>query len=170
MAAKDSRLRPSFSPELFACSSASSSFTSDCTAEICLVALIRRRVRSGDSNPGPCSGQSYHPHLSDATNLIRRVEREFRAQGHPAVSFPLGLRGRVPWKWRPRLLGAGALPLWGKLMSPKIGLALMAVVIAAGLGLSDHQQARAGEVGDASGYRVLEPIRHGNLTVFPVAA
>jgi len=48
----------------------------------------------------------------------------------------------------------------------------MAVVIAAGLALSDHQQARrAGEeVGDASGYRVLEPIRHGNLTVFPVAA
>ena len=28
--------------------------------------------------------------------------------------------------------------------------------------------ARAGETGGAAGYKVLEPIRHGNLTVFPV--
>jgi exosome complex RNA-binding protein Rrp4 len=55
-------------------------------------------------------------------------------------------------------------------MSPKIFLALMAVVIVAGLVLADQRQARAGEVGAASGYTVLEPIRHGNLTVFPVVA
>jgi hypothetical protein len=30
--------------------------------------------------------------------------------------------------------------------------------------------ARAGETGGAAGYKVLEPIRHGNLTVFPVLA
>lgn len=54
-------------------------------------------------------------------------------------------------------------------MSPKIFSAMM-VLIAAGLVLSDRQPARAGEVTEASGYRVLEPIRHGNLTVFPVAA
>jgi hypothetical protein len=55
-------------------------------------------------------------------------------------------------------------------MSPKIFLALMAVVIVAGLVLADQRQARAGEVGATSGYTVLEPIRHGNLTVFPVVA
>src|SRR6266478_2364505 len=55
-------------------------------------------------------------------------------------------------------------------MSPKIFLAVMAVVIVAGLVLVDQRQARAGEVGASSGYSVLEPIRHGNLTVFPVVA
>ena len=55
-------------------------------------------------------------------------------------------------------------------MSPKIFLALMMVLIVAGLVLVDQRQARAGELGAASGYTVLEPIRHGNLTVFPVVA
>ncbi|MGA8762232.1 MAG: DUF6569 family protein, partial [Candidatus Sulfotelmatobacter sp.] len=34
----------------------------------------------------------------------------------------------------------------------------------------DMQPAHAGEVASASGYRVLEPIRHGSLTVFPVVS
>lgn len=34
----------------------------------------------------------------------------------------------------------------------------------------DQQDAGAGEVSQASGYKVLEPIAHGNLTVFPVVA
>lgn len=55
-------------------------------------------------------------------------------------------------------------------MSPKIFLGLLALVIVSGLVLVDQRQARAGEVTAASGYKVLEPIRHGNLTVFPVVA
>ena len=37
-------------------------------------------------------------------------------------------------------------------------------------GAGRQRQAQAGEVAPASGYKVLEPIRHGNLTVFPVVA
>ncbi len=55
-------------------------------------------------------------------------------------------------------------------MSPKIFLAFAVLVIVAGLVVVDQRQARAGEVSAASGYKVLEPIRHGNLTVFPVVA
>ena len=55
-------------------------------------------------------------------------------------------------------------------MRPKIVLTVMVALIGAGLLLVDRQEARAGEVGGSSGYKVLEPIRHGNLTVFPVVA
>jgi hypothetical protein len=55
-------------------------------------------------------------------------------------------------------------------MSAKIFLAVMVLVIGAGLLVVDQREARAGEVSDASGYKVLEPVRHGNLTVFPVVA
>jgi hypothetical protein len=58
----------------------------------------------------------------------------------------------------------------GNLMSPRKMLALMGVVIMAGLVLADQRQAGAGDAGETSGYKVLEPIHHGNLTVFPVAA
>jgi hypothetical protein len=54
-------------------------------------------------------------------------------------------------------------------MSPRTFIAMMAVVIVSGLVVADRGQARAGE-GTSSGYKVLEPIRHGNLTVFPVVA
>jgi hypothetical protein len=36
--------------------------------------------------------------------------------------------------------------------------------------VADLQPVRAGEVTSTSGYRVLDPIRHGSLTVFPVVA
>jgi len=49
-------------------------------------------------------------------------------------------------------------------------LAVMALVIVAGVVCADMQPAQAGEVTSSSGYRVLEPIRHGSLTVFPVVA
>ena len=55
-------------------------------------------------------------------------------------------------------------------MSPKLFLGLTVLVIVAGLVVVDQRQAQAGEVTPASGYKVLEPIRHGNLTVFPVVA
>jgi hypothetical protein len=54
-------------------------------------------------------------------------------------------------------------------MNPKMFVAVMVLVIVGGLVVVDQRQARAGEV-PASGYKVLDPIRHGNLTVFPVAA
>lgn len=55
-------------------------------------------------------------------------------------------------------------------MSPKSFVAVTLLVIVAGLVVVGQRQARAGEVNAASGYKVLEPIRHGNLTVFPVVA
>lgn len=55
-------------------------------------------------------------------------------------------------------------------MSPKIFLAVMVLLIIAGFVVLDHRDARAGEVTSNSEYKVLDPIRHGNLTVFPVVA
>ena len=55
-------------------------------------------------------------------------------------------------------------------MSPRIFLAWMVLLIVAGLVVVDQREARAGETTPASGYKVLDPIRHGNLTVFPVVA
>jgi hypothetical protein len=49
-------------------------------------------------------------------------------------------------------------------------LAMAASLVTAGLVVSGPVPARAGETGGAGGYKVLEPIRHGNLTVFPVVA
>jgi hypothetical protein len=53
--------------------------------------------------------------------------------------------------------------------SPKIFLVLAVLMISAGVVLVDRNDAQAGEV-TPSGYKVLDPIRHGNLTVFPVVA
>lgn len=55
-------------------------------------------------------------------------------------------------------------------MSPKVFLAVAVLLTMAGLVIVDQRDARAGEITPASGYKVLEPIRHGNLTVFPVVA
>ena len=54
-------------------------------------------------------------------------------------------------------------------MNRRIVLAFTVMLTMAGL-VGDQQNARAGEVSPASGYKVLEPIAHGNLTVFPVVA
>jgi len=55
-------------------------------------------------------------------------------------------------------------------LGPKIFLVLAVVVMVAGFVVVNQRDARAGEITPASGYKVLEPIRHGNLTVFPVVA
>jgi hypothetical protein len=55
-------------------------------------------------------------------------------------------------------------------MSPKIFLALTVLLLATGFVVLDQRDARAGEVTPTSEYKVLDPIRHGNLTVFPVVA
>ncbi len=55
-------------------------------------------------------------------------------------------------------------------LSPKIFLVLAVVMMAAGFVFVDQRDVRAGELTPAPGYKVLEPIRHGNLTVFPVVA
>lgn len=78
-----------------------------------------------------------------------------------------------------------ALPAMGKLMqgnletktrsSSAIAFAIAAGAVITGLIVTsliatESLPARAGETGGAAGYKVLEPIRHGNLTVFPVLA
>jgi hypothetical protein len=55
-------------------------------------------------------------------------------------------------------------------MNPKSFLAIALLVTAASVIVVDQHDARAGEVTPPPGYKVLEPIRHGNLTVFPVVA
>jgi hypothetical protein len=54
--------------------------------------------------------------------------------------------------------------------NPRIFLVLAVVLMVAGLVVCDQRDARAGEVTPTPGYKVLDPIRHGNLTVFPVVA
>ena len=53
-------------------------------------------------------------------------------------------------------------------MRPMLFVLFAALLLVAGFAMIDRQEVRAGEV--TSGYKVLEPIRHGNLTVFPVVA
>ncbi|HET9406934.1 MAG TPA: DUF6569 family protein [Candidatus Sulfotelmatobacter sp.] len=55
-------------------------------------------------------------------------------------------------------------------MTPKILLGMVAFLVVAGLVAFDQSPVQAGEVDASNGYRVLDPIRHGNLTVFPVTA
>src|ERR1039457_7663457 len=55
-------------------------------------------------------------------------------------------------------------------MNSKTFLAFAVLMMVAGLVLVEQRDARANEVSPAPGYKVLEPIRHGNLTVFPVVA
>jgi len=49
-------------------------------------------------------------------------------------------------------------------------LGLLGLVVVAGMVNIDLRPVFAGEQPSASGYKVLEPIRHGSLTVFPVVA
>jgi hypothetical protein len=54
-------------------------------------------------------------------------------------------------------------------MNPNAFLVAMGLAALAGLVVAHREEAAAGEVPTAAGdYKVLEPIRHGNLTVFPV--
>jgi len=55
-------------------------------------------------------------------------------------------------------------------LSSKFFLVVAIVVVASGLVMVNQRAAQAGEVIATPGYKVLEPIRHGNLTVFPVVA
>ncbi|HTC56231.1 MAG TPA: DUF6569 family protein [Candidatus Sulfotelmatobacter sp.] len=55
-------------------------------------------------------------------------------------------------------------------MRPRFFVAVIALVVVAGMVCLDLRPVRAGEEPSASGYKVLEPIRHGSLTVFPVVA
>jgi hypothetical protein len=55
-------------------------------------------------------------------------------------------------------------------MTPKSVVAFMVLLIVAGFVRFDQGDARAGEVIPTPGYKVLDPIRHGNLSVFPVVA
>lgn len=54
-------------------------------------------------------------------------------------------------------------------MRPKI-LAVSILLVAVACVFLNQRPARAGETSPGPGYKVLDPIRHGNLTVFPVVA
>jgi hypothetical protein len=55
-------------------------------------------------------------------------------------------------------------------MRPRLFMAVAVVVAVAGMVFVGRCPVHAGEQTSASGYKVLEPIRHGSLTVFPVVA
>jgi hypothetical protein len=55
-------------------------------------------------------------------------------------------------------------------MRPRLFVAVMGLTIMAGMFCLDLRPVHAGEPPSAAGYKVLEPIRHGSLTVFPVVA
>jgi hypothetical protein len=55
-------------------------------------------------------------------------------------------------------------------MRPRWFVAVIALVAVAGMVGLSLRPVHAGEQPSASGYKVLEPIRHGSLTVFPVVA
>ena len=55
-------------------------------------------------------------------------------------------------------------------MRLKLLVFFAAFLFVAGFVMTGRNRVRAGEITPASGYKVLEPIRHGNLTVFPVVA
>src|SRR5579862_8023181 len=54
-------------------------------------------------------------------------------------------------------------------MRPKI-LAVSILLVVVACVFLNQRPVRAGEVTPTPGYKVLDPIRHGNLTVFPVVA
>ncbi len=56
-------------------------------------------------------------------------------------------------------------------MRPKIFVLISALLLVTGFAmLHQPDDARAGELTPTPGYKVLDPIRHGNLTIFPVVA
>ena len=55
-------------------------------------------------------------------------------------------------------------------MGPKLFVAVIAMVAVAGMLWPEPWSVRAGQENLASGYKVLEPIRNGSLTVFPVVS
>jgi len=55
-------------------------------------------------------------------------------------------------------------------MRPRLLAMVIAIVVVAGTFRANLSTVRAGEQSTASGYKVLDPIRHGSLTVFPVVA
>lgn len=55
-------------------------------------------------------------------------------------------------------------------MRPRLFLAVLVFATVAGMVCLDLRPVQAGEQPSASGYKVLEPIGHGSLTVFPVVA
>ena len=84
--------------------------------------------------------------------------------GASGLSYAGNSDGASTWK-----RGRAVLPE-GAFMSPRKFLALTVLLIVAELVIVDQKVARAGETTSAAGYKVLDPIRHGNLTVFPVVA
>src|ERR1700681_109051 len=77
--------------------------------------------------------------------------------------------GRHSCPPRDTFSGSGGTDM-GPKTSSKIFLALTAVLTMVGFVMVDQRDARAGELTPPPGYKVLEPIRHGNLTVFPVVS
>jgi len=55
-------------------------------------------------------------------------------------------------------------------MRPRLLVAVIVLVVVTGMISVDLRPAYAGEEPSTSGYKVLDPIRHGSLTVFPVVA
>src|SRR5271169_1525224 len=151
IAAQDSRVRSTLSQPARAWNSASRSFTTDCTAGICFVKSMRGVKR-----------------CIRCYQVLRRLECEFWPQDAWAI-FVLLMKGEVGGAPRQGTLvslgkrnlrrGSGlqgrARPTGEDVMSPKILWAAVLLIVA-GMVAVDQRQALAGEIGGASGYKVLE--------------
>src|SRR5438045_8491233 len=94
--------------------------------------------------------------------------------GAPGSSYARNTARLRPAKWvhMPRAEWMPRVRPWQKepFMSPKIFLSVMVLLIVAGCVVLDQRDARAGELTSNSEYKVLDPIRHGNLSVFRLDA
>jgi hypothetical protein len=134
-------------------------------------------------NPKNCETSPDPTNLLDArrVNFGRKLPTYFRSPSvqrrtaRPSRAASLALRAtddRVRRTGRPDASWVGARPsaLGEEPVNPKSFVSVVVAVIVAGLLVVGQRQARAGEVVSSSGYKALDPIRHGNLTIFPVVA
>src|SRR6202140_525882 len=111
------------------------------------------------------------PHNFCASAVISFVLLTESRWAMSRTAFKLVGRALLPAMGCALWLGRNSMsPTVGQKISSKIFLALGVVVVVGGLVVCDQRNARAGEVTPTPGYKVLDPIRHGNLTVFPVVA
>jgi hypothetical protein len=116
--------------------------------------------------------REYDENHPDATNSLDACNANFGRK----AGFLFRSSGESRWAVRPvelaySFLGPGRAPAMGRrTMRPRWFAAVTVLAVVAGIVCLSLRPVQAGEQPSASGYKVLEPIRHGSLTVFPVVA
>jgi hypothetical protein len=98
-------------------------------------------------------------------NFVRKARRHYRSSGEVQRAMRPGMAKNLSDSGTHWFALLGRNP-----MKPRMFLVVTMLAIVGVWVLAGPRVVRAGEAVAASGDRVLEPIRHGNLTVFPVVA